>query len=329
MNVKVKYLLPSIILAPVIFISAHSQTNNPRAEISKGLIRAEFYLPDAQTGYYRGTRFDWSGVMSSLIYKGHQYFGQWFDKYNPVLHDAIMGPVEEFGPLGYAEAETGSSFVKIGIGILRKPEEDNYQRFGYYEMEDPGKWTIQKESDQITFIHELHHPDYGYTYTKTVKLLPGEPVMEILHSLKNNGQRIIEINVYDHNFFVMDSSVTGPGHCVIFPFNLEAEEVINDSIVKVKNNVIAFNRDIGKGETVLLAPITGFGNDAKDYNIKIENRSTGAGVKITGNKPFSSLIFWASLKVLSPEPYIDIRVEPGAVFTWKYTYKFYEVMDGI
>lgn len=53
----------------------------PTARISNGLIEAELYLPDAQRGYYQGTRFDWSGVMPRLDYKGHSYFGIW----NPPL----------------------------------------------------------------------------------------------------------------------------------------------------------------------------------------------------------------------------------------------------
>src|SRR6266446_3768929 len=68
----------------------------PQAQISNSRIRAKVYLPDAQSGYYRATRFDWSGVIASLEWNGHSYFGQWFERYDPKLHDAITGPVEEF-----------------------------------------------------------------------------------------------------------------------------------------------------------------------------------------------------------------------------------------
>src|SRR5438105_1268097 len=80
----------------------------PKAEITNGVVIAKFYLPDSEHGYYQGTRFDWSGVIYSLRTLDHEFFGQWFDKYDPKLHDAIMGPVEEFktgnAGLGYAEA---------------------------------------------------------------------------------------------------------------------------------------------------------------------------------------------------------------------------------
>src|SRR4051812_29424042 len=80
----------------------------PQAEISNGAITAKLLLPDAQKGYYRGTRFDWSGVIYSLRAHNHEYFGQWFPRYDPKINDAIMGPVEEFMTdekgLGYDEA---------------------------------------------------------------------------------------------------------------------------------------------------------------------------------------------------------------------------------
>src|SRR5689334_23225472 len=110
----------------------------PEAEISNGSIRATLRLPDPARGYYRGTRFDWSGVISSLQYKGHEYFGQWFEKYDPKTHDAIMGPVEEFrtgdAGLGYDEARTGGTFIRIGVGVVRKPEEPQYRQFNTYDI---------------------------------------------------------------------------------------------------------------------------------------------------------------------------------------------------
>src|SRR5512141_425512 len=84
----------------------------PQAEITNGVATAKFYLPDNERGYYRGTRFDWSGVISSFRTLDHEFFGVWFEKYDPKLHDAITGPVEDFrgeaGGEGYAEAAPGA-----------------------------------------------------------------------------------------------------------------------------------------------------------------------------------------------------------------------------
>ena len=94
--------------------------------ITNGTLKAKLYLPDAQDGYYRATRFDWSGQISSLEFQGHNFFGQWFDRYDPHLHDSILGPVEEFltngKGLGYDEVMVGENFVKIGVGAIKSPK---------------------------------------------------------------------------------------------------------------------------------------------------------------------------------------------------------------
>ncbi len=68
----------------------------PRAEIHSRFLAAGVYLPDTRNGYYRGTRFDWCGVIYSLQFAGHEFFGEWFDRHDPLRHDAITGPVNVF-----------------------------------------------------------------------------------------------------------------------------------------------------------------------------------------------------------------------------------------
>src|SRR6266481_2350127 len=52
----------------------------PAAQITNGSVRLRVYLPDAKTGFYRGTRFDWAGVIGSAEYAGHDFFPQWFQR---------------------------------------------------------------------------------------------------------------------------------------------------------------------------------------------------------------------------------------------------------
>ena len=46
--------------------------------------------------------------------------------------------------------------------------------------------------------------------------------------------------------------------------------------------------------------LTGFSNSAKDYDIKIENHKTGAGVRITSDQPISKIVFWSAPKTVCP-----------------------------
>ncbi len=164
----------------------------PHAEISNGLIHATILLPDANKGYYRGTRFDWDGVIASLTYQGHNFFGKWFDHYEPTLNDAIMGPVEEFRTndtaIGYNDVKPGGFFLKIGVGVLKKLDDQPYSQFRTYPLVSPGKRGVTPESDRVAFTHEASSGEgYAYSYRKVLRLLPRKPELIIEHSLTNTG----------------------------------------------------------------------------------------------------------------------------------------------
>ncbi len=299
----------------------------PAATIDNGKVRASLYLPDAKAGYYRGARFDWSGQISSLTWNGHEYFGQWFANYDPTLHDAIQGPVEEFLTTGdtapgYAEAAPGGTFVRIGVGVLRKPAgETSLQRFGRYEIVDPGTWTTKAGKDRIEFVHELKDGSgYAYVYRKTLRLDGETLVLE--HELKNTGTKPIVTSVYNHNFFTLDRKTTGSDIVVRFPFAPKAARPLN-GMAEVRGREIAFLRELQPKENVF-SELDGFGTAASDYGFEMENRATGAGVRVTGDRPLSKLLFWSAVKTVCPEPYIDASVEPGRSSTWRITYAFYQ-----
>ena len=298
----------------------------PEAAISNGTLRAKLYLPDPERGYYRGTRFDWSGVIASLEYQGHNYFGQWFERYDPKIHDAISGPVEEFrtgsSGLGYDEAKAGGAFLRIGVGVVRKPEEPAYRPFNTYEIVDPGKWKVKKGRDRVEFVHELTDGSgYSYIYRKVVRLEKGKPEMVLEHTLKNTGRKTIETAQYNHNFFVIDGEPSGPEFSVKFPFELRADRDLKN-IAQAKGREIVYLKEIEKGQSIITG-LEGFSQSASDYDITIENRKAGAGVRITGDQPISKLLFWSIRSTLCPEPYIQMKIEPGGESSWRITYRFY------
>jgi hypothetical protein len=298
----------------------------PQAEISNGSIRAKLYLPDAQQGYYRGTRFDWSGVIASLEYKGHNYFGQWFERYDPKLHDAVLGPVEEFltnhAGLGYDEAKPGESFVKIGVGAIRKPDEPRFRQFSTYEIVDPGKWTVRSSPDAIQFIQELTDTSgYAYVYRKTVRLAKDKPELVLEHSLKDTGKKTIETSVYEHNFYVIDGQPPGPDFVVKFPFELHASRDLK-GLAEIRGKEFAYLKVLEKGQSAS-TNLDGFGETAKDYDIRVENRRVGAGVRQVGDRPLESMFFWSIRTTVCPEAFVHLRIEPGSESTWRIAYEFY------
>ncbi len=352
----------------------------PSVNISNGVVKAKLWLTDSKDGYYRSTRFDWSGSVWSLESGGHSYFGQWNPRYDPLGPSSITGPVEDYTPLHYTEAKPGETFVKIGVGVLKKIDDQPYRINTVYEMLDIGKWTVRSGPDFVEYRHELADPKtgYGYIYTKTVRLTAGKPQMTIDHNLKNTGTTPIATNVYNHGFFMLDAQPTGPDFTVTFPWEAKAERDMAPAAA-VKGKQIVYLLELqtnpnqggaaaapavaaaggGRGAgapgaaPAVAAPggaqangggraagapaaagpptgassvITGFSlTDPKDFDIRVENKKTGAGIRITGDHPLWRINFWSTRATVCPEAYVEVKADPGKETSWRLTYDFYSL----
>ena len=288
----------------------------PQVEIANAASRAKLYLPDPDNGYYRATRFDWSGVVASLEHKGHNYFGVWFERYDPKLHDAITGPVESFNAIGYDEAAPGGTFLRIGVGWLRRPEDAQVNDFKTYDIVDSGKWATRKGADWVEFTQTLGDT---YVYRKTVRLVNDQLVLE--HSLKNTGKKTLDTDVFNHDFYMLDNQPTSPDIVVKFPFEGQSGPDWRGP-GEVRGKELVYRQELARGQSVS-GEIKGFGERAADHDFRVENKKTGVGVRQTGDRPLSRLYFWSIRTTVCPEAYIHIRVDPGKEETWRTTYEFY------
>lgn len=304
-------------------ITFFQESSFPKAEISNGLIKARLYLPDAEMGYYRAQRFDWSGVIGNLEYKGHTYFGPWRDTHDPFSNDGISGPVEEFMPIGYTEAKPGDTFLKIGVGSLKKNKNEPYHFWESFEHVNKGVWKSDVKKDRVTYTHTFSDASgYAYVYEKTLHLLPGKPILVLEHRLTNTGTKAISTQAYDHNFFVFDQHKTGPSFRVTFPFELTTEgptQGLGD-LAEIRGNQWTY-KQVVPPKASTQAFLKGFGKTAADYNIRVENDEIGVQVK--GDKPITKIVYWSQRTTLCPEPYIQIQAEPGKEFSWKIEYDFF------
>ncbi len=322
-------VVPGLILAATFAIMLCSYGNNKAKEIvaevniTNGLVTAKLYLPDADTGYYRGVRFDWSGLIASLEYKGHTYIDQWFDNYDPYVHESVLGPMNEFGNIDFDSAAVGDPFLKIGVGVLTRIDDRSYSISKYYTPVDLGKWSVETGANFVEFKHVLEsQTGYSYVYTKTVTLTEGKPELKMAHSLKNTGEKPINTDVYNHNFFIIDKELAGPNIQLAFNFNLEGEERSVGEVVNLQENKIVYLKEITAGY-VMINDIYGFGTTAADYDFRIENLKTKAGIRVQCDRPLSRIKYWSRNTTYCPEPYIAVNAEPGREFSWEYTYSFY------
>jgi hypothetical protein len=311
----------------------------PQVTLSNGPLQVLVYLPDATQGFFRGTRFDWAGVVGRLEYANHVYYDQWFTRMDPNIRDwevvpeviagpntAITGPVEEFQkPLGYETAQAGGLFVKIGVGVLKKPTDGAaYSAFRLYEIADSGVRTVDVKSNAVTFTHVVAEPvsGYGYSYTKTIRLTAGQPELKLEHHLKNTGRQRIDTTVYNHNFLVLDGLTTGAGFVVKTPYEIVSARPPDRSLAEIRGRSVVYLAELAERQTVT-TPLSGFGPTAADYDFRVEHAGAGVGVRITGDRPLASASLWSMRRTLAVEPFIAVGLEPGQEFDWTITYTYY------
>lgn len=298
----------------------------PQATISNSEIEA---IVGTGTGrpdnFYRGQRFDWSGVIYSLKYKNHEYFGEWFNNFDPYFHDTICGPVEEFSQIGYEDAKPGQTFLKIGVGLLRKKDDSQYTFRVPYEIVDGGKWTCKADENSVEYNQKLNSHIASYDYTKIIELVPGKPVMKIRHILKNTGDKPIECTVYCHNFFMLDGERSSPAISLKFAFEPKNPELKRDenNLTSLNGNTLNFIRDSVPEDNIIYRGFCGF-DKVENYDFVLKNSKTGAAVRITSDRPLLKATFWACHKTYCIEPFTKISIPAGKEFSWTNTYEFFE-----
>jgi len=298
----------------------------PSKTISNGELSMKLYLPDPENGMYRATRFDWSGVIGSVTYKNHEYFGYWKEKHNPEYHEDLTGPVEGFiePGLGYAEAKPGEGFIRIGVGILEKADEEEYNWMKTYKILDHGNWSVEHGADWIEFTHVVQSDlAYAYEYTKSIHLK--KDGFFIRHRLINTGEKPIETDQFNHNFFMIDGEKSGTPFQIGFPFTLTTDSDLKDYL-EMEDKELFFVSDIERGGSVFLE-LEGYGKEVKDHRVTVVNRKSGAGVTFTVDKPLYRMAFWACETTLSPENFIWISVNPGEEETWTSDYTLFVQPD--
>jgi hypothetical protein len=288
-------------------------------------------LPDAKDGYYRGTRFDWSGLVTKAETGGYTVFSNWLGSpADPTYPSTGSGTFEEFGiesPLGYAEAPAGGTFVKIGIGVLEKPAEAKYNFGNAYKIVRPGEWQVTTGDRSIEFRQELAHPaGYAYRYTKRVALADAGAGFTIDHTLANTGTKRIDTDHYCHNFLTVDGDPVGPNYALRFGFPATAKtpkELFG--IAEVRGDRLVFVKPLMDKEYVQ-SQILGWDDAAATNRVTVEHAPSGLALHIQGDRPLSKLNVWSVKTTLCPEPFVRVALDPGQSMSWATRYEFGRVM---
>ncbi len=304
---------------------AQKETESSLVHLKNGKMQLWLSLPGNNINY-RGTRFDHSGMFQKIQLEDHQLCERWHTgPPNPDANDDVTGPCEEFGnakPLGYVSNSPGSKFVKIGVGVLKQPEEKEYRFWEKYELVQRGEWTTHRDETSVTFRQRLFDDSVsksiGYEYEKRVQVTANG--FRIEHMLMNIGTQPWSTDHYNHNFFLVDSDKVGPNYELEVPFDINPvnRKANFEETTSVSGNTVRFRELVGSRS--FFAELSGHKNQVSDHQFKLRHKPSGLTIACQGNTPLSKMNFWGMERTICPEPYSQINLAPSEKREWTLEY---------
>jgi hypothetical protein len=91
------------------------------------------------------------------------------------------------------------------------------------------------------------------------------------------------------------------------------------------NNSFTLKRNLIPGEFIQSRNLLNEENTPGGYEFRIENKTTGGGIKVSCETPLLRMAFWANPATFCPEPFILVKAAPGEEFSWTIKYEFYQI----
>ncbi|MEK5475364.1 hypothetical protein NYE70_00265 [Paenibacillus sp. FSL R5-0407] len=285
----------------------------------------------AEPGDYRGSRFDWNGFITdvTLLDGNHSYCVP--ESLVPGQGTGGAGLCNEFGikePIGYEDAPVGEPFPKLGVGLLTRPDDREYDFSRAYPVK-PFATEIEIEGTRkITFrITPEDCRGYAVAVTKSVSIDNNRLTVEYL--LHNTGTKPILTEEYCHNFFGIDGYPIGPDYVLKFPFELfpwADEEETLAGLIFSKGNAGEVRWDHTPKDPFYFR-LPGFDGNKYPWIWELLHNPSGAGVREISRFHVSAAAVWGIGHVVSPEMFIEVKLAPGEQKTWSRVYEFFAKPD--
>ncbi len=299
----------------------------PFTTLTAGALTLTIALPDREHGYYRGFRFDGAGMVTQATWNKHTFFSELKQPHQPTDHDGVAGPAEEFGmdePLGYAAAKPGEGFLKIGVGMLVKPDANAYSFHGDYALREAASWTSAASAGGLDFSTTQKLGDFAYRYDERIALLPRGDGFALIHTLANTGTAAFRTDHYSHNMIAIDARPIDSSYAVVYPFTPTVRE--GAAHFTAKNMMLTMGDDIANG-TTQWAILAGHrtapdAHAAADNQMTVANTAAHAAVVITTDQPIAKAVLYGERTALCPENFIVLSLAPGQSAEWTTMFQF-------
>lgn len=277
-------------------------------------------MPDAAAGFYRSSRFDWSGMITTATWKGREFLVPFREPHDPVQPEHGGGAAEEFDqerPPGYTEAQIGEGFLKVGVGVLQRRNAEPYFFNRPYDWVARGDWSVEAVPGGLQFRHVIDHAGWGYVYEKTIALRPDANGFSIARRLRNTGTRAFTTVHYSHHFARFAGRPMDAGYELVLP---EARGALEPRPVTIKGTSVRLTGPLERPfllrfEKPAFAPHAPFRVRHDQAPLELEFRL---------DTPLSDFRLFVGRGVFCPEPFVTLVLAPGEVRSWTTHYTLRE-----
>jgi hypothetical protein len=309
-------------------------------------LRVEIAQPGS---VYRGTRFDWSAFITQVTLDGENTFCM-PESLIPGKGTGGIGLCSEFGnewAVGYDDAQVGELFPKLGIGLLKRPDEGKYNFFKPHELVETFPIQIEAQADQARFtVEPIECRGYAARLEKTVRVV--ENTLTIDYRLENVGSKPFVTHEYCHNFLGINQQPIGPDYRLRFPQTVQREPPPTDLHKLAPPNlrwlpkpilqwvVTRYLRSMGQAMQIKGAEIAWKETPKGAFFARLKGAQprpeaqwevvylpSKLGVREIDDFTPSRLVVWGEAHVVSAEVYTDISLMPGEVKRWTRRYEFF------
>ncbi len=275
---------------------------------------------------YNFSRFDWSAKITQVKF---QIIPLSIAERIDIMSDADLGKgfYNEFGidsALGFEETAIGGWFHKIGVGLLKK-EDDQYLFHKKYKIKPaPAQFKITTAPNKI-LISCISAAVIGYAYVLKKEIALQGSGFTINYQLENTGEKDIRTDEYVHNFMAINNELMGSDYVLKFPFQLKpelfGETVNNEQKVILGPNKIGFRGT--PEEQFFFSNLSGGENVETSWELLHHKHKIG--ISEAASFKTNKVNLWGWKHVISPELFIDIFIKPGQSKEWSRVYKVVKV----
>lgn len=262
-------------------------------------------------------RFDrTSFVAEVMLHAEHTFCG--VESNHPNEGTGGHGLCNEFGiftPIGYYDAMVGDQFPKLGVGWLTRLDDDPYFFNRRYPLV-PYLISMEIAIDKIQyFVYTGSRRGYEVSMVKTLTVKGNR--LRIDYELCNLGGKVIRTEEYCHNFIAINHQATGPEFSLKFPYmaNLDPVPPLTASANEVRWSRVP--------NDTFYTRLTNLG-DAGDHWWELLHEPSGVGMREIDDFSAAEVALWGGPRVISPEVFIKLHVNPGECKQWSREYQFFK-----